>query len=304
MTVSGFSAVGTNTFVWQRENPAGNGSGSGLSIQNLSAGTYHVTVSSPTGCSATFTSLVSEPRPIEINFTKRDYNCFGETGSINVSVSGGTQPYGYNWGGGIITRNRTDLTAGTYTLTVTDANGCTQSSATIITGPTSGFNLSLSKTDVSCFGAANGSIASEVTGGQIPYSYSWSDGNTNANRSQLTPGTYLLTVTDVQGCIATAQTTISQPVVLAVNITISNPSCPTNGNAPLNNDGAINLTTTGGTAPYQYLWNDNVTTRDRTGLQEGTYNVTITDARGCQLQRTITLTPLSGLPGTPNGINR
>jgi hypothetical protein len=304
MNISGFSAVGANEYTWERENPAGNGSGTGESIQNLIAGTYHVTVTSFTGCSATFTSLVAEPRPIQIDFTERNYECFGQSGSVNVSVSGGIQPYSYDWGGGIITRNRSDLSAGEYTLTVSDANGCTSTQTAVITGPGSGIDLSLNKTDVTCFSANNGSIITNISGGQGPYSYTWSDGASTQNRSNLAPGTYLLTVTDIAGCAITGQSSITQPAILAVNISVNNPSCPTNGTAPLNNDGAINITVSGGTAPYQYLWNDNITTEDRTGLPEGTYNVTITDARGCQLQRTITLTPLSGLPGTPNGINR
>ena len=304
MTVSGFSAVGANEYVWTRENPVGNGSGTGESIQNLIAGTYHVTVTSFTGCSATFTSLVAEPRPLQIDFTERNYECFGGTGSINVSVSGGVQPYSYDWGAGIITRNRTGLMAGEYTLTVTDANGCTDTKSAQITGPETGFNLTLDKTDVGCFSANNGSIITNISGGQSPYAFTWSDGVFTQNRSNLPPGTYLLTVTDVAGCAVTAQSTITQPAILAVNIVISNPTCPSNGTASLNNDGSINLTVTGGTTPYQFLWNDSVTTEDRSGLQEGSYTVTITDARGCQIQRTITLTPQSGLPGTPNGINR
>jgi hypothetical protein len=304
MNIFGFSVAGANDYLWTRENPAGNGSGTGESIQNLSAATYHVTVTSFTGCSATFTSLLTEPEEIEITLTKRDYQCFGEAGTINTTVSGGTQPYSFNWGGGIISRNRTNLTAGQYTLTVTDANNCTSTATALISGPTESFNLQVTKNDISCFGASNGTISLTVSSGQSPYTYNWSDGAFTQNRSGLAPGTYLVTVSDAQGCTISGQATITQPSILAVNITAIGPSCPTAGNAPLNGDGSINLTVSGGTGPYTFLWNDNTTTEDRTNLAQGTYSVTVTDARGCQLQRNISLTPQSGLPGTPNGINK
>ena len=303
-TVSGFSATGANNYNWTKQGTALTGNGTGLEIVGLNSGTYHVTVTSFTGCSATFSALVTAPSEIEITKVDRNYNCFGETGNINITATGGTAPYSYTWADGATTRNRTGLLAGTYTLTVTDTKGCTKTSVSVITGPTSSFTASNSKTDITCFGLTNGMANVTVSGGTPIYTYLWSDGNTNQNRTGLAAASYVVTVTDAGGCTATTGLIISQPPLLSVQISITNPTCPVEGNAPGNADGAINLTVSGGTPAYTYLWNNGATTQNRTNLAAGTYSVTFTDSKGCQNIKTAILTPTSSLPNTPTVIIR
>lgn len=303
-TLSGNSVFGTNQYNWTKEGTALSGNGTNLEIAGLNAGTYHVTVTSFTGCSAKFTALITAPTEIEITKDDRNYNCFGESGRINISVLGGTAPYSFAWSDGATTRNRSGLLAGTYTLTVTDSKGCTKTSVSVISGQTSSFSASSTKTDVTCFGLTNGSANVTLAGGSPSYNFLWSDGITSQNRTGLAAGSYAVTVTDSQGCTVTTGLTINQPLPLAVEIAIIHPSCPVAGEAPANSNGAISLTVSGGTTPYTYLWNDAVTSEDRSNLQEGNYSVTITDANGCQSIKTMTLTPLSTLPSTPTGIIR
>jgi aminopeptidase-like protein len=137
--------------------------------------------------------------------------CFGaSTGSIDVSVSGGTSPYTYNWGGGITTQDRSGLAAGTYTVTVTDANACTKTVSATITQP-SALTVSETNVDVLCFGANTGSIDVTVSGGTSPYTYNWGGGITTQDRTGLAAGTYTVTVTDANSCTKTVSATITQP---------------------------------------------------------------------------------------------
>ena len=170
-------------------------------------------------------------------------DCFGgSTGSIDITVSGGTPGYTYAWttadGSGLSpsTEDQTGLAAGTYDLLVTDANGCTTSTSVVITEPAAALAASTSITDVSCNGASDGVAVLTVTGGTTPYSYSWSSGETTKDISGKTGGTYTVTVTDANGCTANATAIINEPAVLALSNTKTDVSCYNGA------DGSINLT--------------------------------------------------------------
>lgn len=303
-TVSGESAVGASTWNWHKDGSGTTGSGSGLEIAGLSAGSYNVTVTSSSGCSATFNAAVIEPLNLVISPDVRNYTCYGASGGININVTGGNPPYSYAWNGGAATRNRDVIPAGTYTLTVTDSKGCTKSSVSVVTGPNVPFTASNTKADITCYGLTNGSANVTTSGGQSPYSYLWNGGVTTQNRSGLSAGSYAVTVTDVNGCSATSLLTISQPALLTTQLQSVSPSCPPGSTSPLDANGSITLTVNGGTPPYTYLWNSGATTQNRTNLSAGTYTVTVTDAQGCQISKSATLTNLSSLPATPTVIIR
>jgi uncharacterized repeat protein (TIGR02543 family) len=200
--------------------------------------------------------------------------CFGQaTGAIDISVSGGTAPYTYAWGDGPTSEDRSGLIAGNYSVTVTDVYGCTGFLAVTVTEPT---QLVASETHVNvlCFGQATGSIDVSVSGGTAPYSYLWADGPTTEDRSSLVAGPYSLTITDVNGCSTVLNVTITEPAELVVSETHT----PTCLGTP---DGSIDVSVTGGTAPYSYLWSDGPTTEDRSALVAGNYSLTVTDANGC-----------------------
>ncbi|MBK8846375.1 MAG: SprB repeat-containing protein [Bacteroidetes bacterium] len=135
------------------------------------------------------------------------------TGSASVVSSGGTSPYTYQWSNGVTISNNTGLMAGTYTATVTDANGCTKTCSYTVTQP-SALTATCSGTNVSCNGGTNGSASVTASGGTTPYSYVWSNGKTTAANNNLAAGTYTVTVTDANGCTKTCSYTVTQPSAL------------------------------------------------------------------------------------------
>ena len=246
----------------------------------LTAGTYNVTVTDANGCTGTVPTItVTQPSfPVSGTTVVTNVACFGNnTGSINLTPTGGTGPYTESWGGGITTEDRTGLTAGTYSVTITDVNGCTGTVSPTVTQPASALSGTTVVTNVACFGNNTGAINLTPAGGTGPYTFNWVGGATTEDRTLLTAGTYSVTITDANACTATVSgITVTQPTAAVSGTTIvTNVSCNSGTN------GAINLTPTGGTGPYTFSWGGGVTTEDRTGLAAGTYSVTITDANAC-----------------------
>ncbi|RMD76401.1 MAG: hypothetical protein D6818_00295, partial [Bacteroidetes bacterium] len=145
-------------------------------------------------------------------------------------------------------------------------------------------DISLSKTDPLCAGDSNGSITLTLNGGTPPFSFLWNDGATTQHRSNLPAGTWSVTVTDANNCTIADSITLTDPPALGLSANVTHVSCA--GYA----DGSIDLTVSGGTAPYQYAWSNGATTQDLTGLAAGDYTVTVTDAHGCTASDTWTVT--------------
>src|SRR5206468_4146027 len=162
----------------------------------------------------------------------------------------------YLWSNEATTQDLSDLPPGSYSVTVTDAKGCTASQSVTIAQPAAALAVGETHVDVSCFGGSTGSIDLTVTGGTPPYTYLWSDGATSEGLSDLAAGSYSVTVTDAKGCTAPQSVTIAQPAAaLAVSETHVDVSC-FGGST-----GSIDLTVTGGTTPYTYLWSNEATTQ-------------------------------------------
>ncbi|WDO14364.1 T9SS type A sorting domain-containing protein [Flavobacterium sp. WW92] len=285
--------VGPYTFNW----------GGGVTTEDrttLTAGTYSVTITDANGCTGTVSGIVVTQPAAAVSAVTVVTNiaCFGNsTGAINLTPTGGVGPYTFNWGGGITTEDRTGLAAGTYTVTITDANGCTGTvSPTVSNVSAAALGGTATKTDVSCNGGSNGTATVSVTGGTTPYSYSWApSGGTNATATGLAAGTYTVTVTDFNGCQITRTVTVNQPAAaLGGIITKTDISC--NGGS----NGTASVAVTGGTTPYSYSWSPSGGTNAMaTGLTAGTYTVTVTDFNGCQITRTVTVNqPAAALGGT------
>ncbi|REC52034.1 hypothetical protein DRF62_16305, partial [Chryseobacterium piscium] len=267
------------TYSWS---PSG---GTAATASGLVAGAYTVTVTDANACIITRTVTITQPTAISGTTVVTNIACNGGlTGAINLTPTGGSAPYTFNWGGGITTEDRTGLAAGTYTVTITDANGCTGTVTATVTQPTA-MSATVSQTNVSCNSGSNGTAGIVVTGGTAPYTYAWSpSGGTAATASGLVAGAYTVTVTDANACTITRTVTITQPTAISGTTVVTNIAC--NGGST----GAINLTPTGGSAPYTFNWGGGITTEDRTGLAAGTYTVTITDANGCTGIVTATVT--------------
>ncbi len=258
-----------------------------------------MTVTDANSCSTSTTVTITEPAVLAANPTVIDASCNGNNnGSISTAPSGGTPGYTYLWNGGQTTSSRTGLAAGTYTVTVTDANGCSVVSTNVVAQPVV-LGLTLTPTNVSCNGAGNGAIVSNVTGGTAPYTYLWNGGITTADRTGLNPGNYTLTVTDANGCVATQTTSITQPAILNISTSRTNVSCFGGSN------GTANAAASGGTSPYSFAWTGpggfNSTSQNLTGLFAGTYNVIVTDANGCTKTVNVVLTqPAAPISATFN----
>jgi len=250
-------------------------------ISGLSAGSYTVSISDANGCNATQTATVAQPSGVlsgTANVSQQVSCNSGANGTIGLVVSGGTSPYSYIWNSGATTQSLSGVVAGTYTVTITDANGCFASGSATVTQPAAALSVIPSvNQQVSCFGGTNGSINTLVSGGTLPVTYSWSTGVTTQNLSGLSAGTYTVTATDANGCVSSASSFITQPAATlgATANVLQQVSCYSGSN------GSIGITTTGGTSPYTYLWNNGINTQNLAGVQSGTYTVTITDANGC-----------------------
>ncbi|MCB9231755.1 MAG: choice-of-anchor B family protein [Bacteroidia bacterium] len=156
---------------------------------------------------------------------------------------------------------------------------------------------SVSLTQIDCNGAANGTATAYPTGGTVPYSYLWSNGDTTQTATGLAPGTYSVVISDRYGNQITDSVTISEPAALAAAINASDETCSGV------NDGAIDLTVTGGTPPFQYLWSNGATTEDVSGLTPGTYSFQLTDSNNCQLNDTVTVGSQNIQPIADAGLN-
>ena len=258
------------TYAWSNGETTAN-------ISSLTAGSYILSVTDANGCMTTTANTVTEPAAaLAISGSYVDVSCFGGTdASITTSTTGGTTAYTYLWSNGATTANLNTLTAGTYTVTVTDNKLCTATSTFVISEPAAALSISSTKIDVNCFGNTNGSIDLTISGGTTPYTFNWSNGAVTQNISSLAAGTYDVTVTDAKNCTSTASITITQPAVLSVTSTITDVVCLGGSN------GAVNLTVAGGVAPYTYLWSNGATTEDISSLVAGNYNITVTDNNGC-----------------------
>lgn len=271
----------------------GTGSGTGSTITGLAAGTYDITVTenNGTGCSGTLTVAVSQPAALSASSSVTDVLCNGaSTGAIDLTVSGGTAAYMFDWGGGVTTEDRSNISAGSYSVLITDANGCTLTEPVTV-GEPAAISITPSVTDVLCFGESTGAINLTVSGGAGAMSYLWNDGNTAQNRSGLAAGTYSVSVTDQNACVQTANITVGQPTsALDATGVVTGVQC--SGAAT----GAITLTPSGGTPPYaSFTWSNGASTQNLSNLSAGNYTVTITDDNGCTVVKSFIVNDVSPL---------
>lgn len=275
------NGTGPFTQVWSN-------AGTTATINNLAPGSYDVTVTDAVGCTATASGTVNASTLPTVSITATDPNCNGGAdGAVEAVGSFVT----FTWGHGATTNPSTGLTAGTYDVTVADANGCTASATTTLSEPTA-LTLTLTPTPLDCNIPNSGGVSSAAGGGTAPYTYLWSNASTTANITNLAPGTYDVTVTDSNGCTITDGVTLAAPNPATLTLTTTQVDC----SGP--NTGAVDAVLTGGTTPYNYLWSNAATTASITGLGAGTYSVTTTDGGGCTATATTSITGIPVLPIT------
>ncbi|MBI1225126.1 MAG: hypothetical protein GC192_07785 [Bacteroidetes bacterium] len=302
ITVTGGSA--TKTYVWK--NASGTTVGTSQNLTGVPAGLYTVTV---TSCGGNETATagpfqVTQPLALHVDNTTQNIACFGETnGSIDITVTGGTNTgtgctgYTYTWSNGATSQDITGLSAGSYTVTVTDCKGCTIVSGPFtISAPPSALTATVSSTNILCNGAANGTITVTASGGGNTKEYRINNGNWGTNNvfNNLAAGTYTVDTRDQPyGCVKTNTVTITEPT--AINITLT-PNPPSGGQA----NGSITSNITGGIGSYSCNWsgpNGAIQGCNPTNLGPGNYCVTVTDGNGC----TKVKCTLLSAPVTDNG---
>ncbi|MCB0517889.1 MAG: gliding motility-associated C-terminal domain-containing protein [Lewinellaceae bacterium] len=257
-------------------------------INNLLPGTYTVTVTSSQGCTGTASfTVANQSNQPNVSTSTVPSNCDLATGDINTQVNGGAAPYTYVWSNGATTPNLTDVMAGSYTVTVTGADGCTQTATVNLTNTNPPINVTATiVANTTCIGG-NGSITTNVSPNPSPsgqaYTYTWSNGATTANLNNLPPGSYTVTVNGGGTCEQVATFTIpDQPNPPTISSTTTPSVCGLS-------TGDINLSVSGGVAPYTFNWSNGETTEDLTDVLSGNYSVTVTGANGCSSTAAITL---------------
>ncbi len=262
------------TYAWSNQ-------ATGNSVSNLTAGEYYVTITDANSCVHVDSFTITQPTQLDLQVTANNAHCFGETnGAASVTATGGTGNYNFTWQGNVTGNSVSGLAAGTYTVTATDANNCTISEQFTISQP-SAITTNTTSTSVSCFGLQDATANVIPAGGIGNFTYQWCNGVTTHNTSNLGAGVCAVTVTDENGCSATASVTIQQPSQLIIT------TSTTNGTASVD-------TVTGGSGPYSYSWSNGSTAQHLTGLAPGNYLVTVTDNNGC--------TAASGVNVTQTGI--
>ena len=253
----------------------------------LIAGNYTVTITDFNSCQTVESVLVGEPSLLDGTiFTDSPISCFGESdGALSIAVSGGTPSYNFLWSNGSTSSAIAGLDAGVYTVTVTDNNNCEFIQGFNLTSP-SPLALSVLTTDETAPNANDGTATATVSGGTPSYSFNWSNGGTGTSINELAPGSYSLTVTDSEGCVAEeAFVIVAVPCALAATNTSADPSCFGG------NDGLIDVQVSGATGTITYVWSHdpNLNSSSATDLNSGTYFVTVTDETLCSEQLVITL---------------
>lgn len=289
-TATGSGGTGSFTYSWNTTPAQSNATATGLSGGIL----YTVTITDGIGCNNTSSITLIDPAAIVLSTSSTNASCGNSDGDVSVTVSsGGTAPFSYLWDdpGAQTTSTANNLTAGSFNVIVTDANGCLQNSSANVSN-TGAPTANITESTLSCNGDNDGTATINATGGAAPYTYEWSTSpvQTNAMATGLSGGSYTATITDAVGCITVANATVNEPAALTIS---TNTTIASQGLC----DGTATATPGGGTGAYTYLWNDSLaqTTATATGLCIGLYTVLVTDSNGCSTSTLVTIADFTGV---------
>ncbi|MFH0894473.1 MAG: choice-of-anchor L domain-containing protein [Bacteroidota bacterium] len=259
------TAAGGTTYLWSNGTPF-------ATAGSLAPGTYTCTVTS-SGCSSTVSVTITSPPVATLAMSSTEEYCGHADGTATCTPSiAGT--YSYLWSNGQSTQTITGLSANTYSVTVTDANGCTINGSVNVINQ-SGITLTFPNVVMETCTNSNGSITSNAVGGALPYTYTWSNGSNATSIVNLVAGNYTLTLSDAGGCtVVLSQNITNSPGPVVSIASVTNAYCSTAS-------GSVMLTVSGGTAPLMYAWSSGQSTQNLTNVNGGNYSVVITDANGC-----------------------
>lgn len=290
------AAGGTGTLDYQWSDANGQTTATAI---NLPAGAYTVTVTDANNCTVTATATLTQPTDITANAAPSAATCFNQpTGAAAVLATGGTSPYSYLWSNTATGQLNPGIAAGTYTVTVTDANGCTETASAIVTQPVQ-LTVSALATPTNCLGGSDGSVDALPAGGTGPYSYQWNDPQqqTTPIATSLAAQLYTVTVTDANGCIAQQSASVASPTALQITVDPSDAACNQGAS------GSAVADASGSNGGYTYQWNSTPvqTGPNAANLLAGTYIVTVTDQKGCTATSTALIAEPAAIlfTGTP-----
>lgn len=256
--------------------------------EDLPAGTFFVKITDQSGCLANYFVTITQPDPIVLTSDITDLRCFQiPEGEIALTVTGGTPMYSYQWSNGETSANVDGLLAGTYSVQVEDAKGCTANLSSTVKQPTK-LQSSYEVKTVSCFGGSDGAIDFTAFGGSPYYSYTWDNGAILQDVYNLKAGVHSVTITDVNGCQLPTSITVPQPDPITAIKSITDVKCYGF------KDGIIDLTVSGGVVPYTFKWSTpeivlGQTEEDLTNIPVGTYYIQIKDFFQCEYYDTMTV---------------
>jgi len=277
--------TGSFQFLWS------NGNATAL-LNGVGAGTYTATVTDAAACTEVIVVQLTEPTALLSAGVSAESACPDEANGAAsfLGASQGTPPYNLLWSTNETTPNLSNLPAGNYQLTLSDAHGCTLVESVQVDE----YLRPVTQSDIqniTCFGSNNGSVSVGITSGSPGFAYAWSNNETTAAINNLSPGIYALTLTYADGyCVQPLQYQVSEPPALALADTLITPvKCFGETN------GAVDLSALGGVAPYQFQWSGNQSTEDLTSLAAGNYALTLTDKNGCTLHAQFTVSQPAAL---------
>jgi len=273
-TASVSGGTGGYTYLWETGATTANVSG-------LSPGNYCVVVTDENGCQATGCTFINSAMALE--FLVQGLACFNFCdASVEADVTGGAPPYTYDWSNGANSPINANLGPGTYSVTITDQDGCTISGSADVINPFV-IDIDVAVTNPSCGSGGTGSATATATGGNAPYTYEWSNGATGPTVTDLPIGSYGLTVTDFIGCQGITTFVVMEESGVAISVL----STPSSGCGAA--DGTVSVFITEGTPPFSILWDNGSTASDVANLPPGDYTVMVTDGEGCGATATVTV---------------
>ncbi|MEL6969119.1 MAG: gliding motility-associated C-terminal domain-containing protein [Bacteroidota bacterium] len=258
-------------------------------LENLDEGTYSVTVTDANGCFGTFTTTLTQPDEIFVD-VQVEQPTANQGSNVDIFPSGGTPPFQYEWDNGLAGPNQMNLDPGTYSVTITDDNGCEEIVEIEIFEP---LLVDILVFPEICLDACDGSVELTVEGGLGPYTFDWSNSGTTSTLENLCEGLYSVTVTDDFGTAFTEFIQIDPGITFTLDIVEDGTRCTNQETTTLD------LSVNGGEAPYDFDWSTGATSEDLTGVTTGSYDVEVTDAQGCVSTATIDVPPINALAVTP-----
>jgi hypothetical protein len=233
-------------------------------------------------CTTSAAITVGANNTLTSSASASNINCFnGNDGAITITANGGSGNYQYTWNNGSTSASLSNLSTGSYIVTISDGSACQKTDSVTITSPTA-ISIAMQSTNVLCANGNSGSATITATGGTPSYAYTWSNGDKTNTTSNLTSGKYKLTVNDANGCVKTDSVIITENSAILLTVSKTNSSGG-------QNNGTASVAASGGTLGYSYAWSNGAQTAAVTGLAPGTYTLTVKDANGCEAQSSVTI---------------